>query len=49
VFRGRDDKELEVDARGRGFGKVRWVKPLASRAESREAFLLATDFNPPSR
>jgi len=47
VFRGRGDKELEADARDRGFAKVKWVKPPASRAESREAFLLALDFKPP--
>jgi 23S rRNA U2552 (ribose-2'-O)-methylase RlmE/FtsJ len=47
VFRGRDDKVLECDVLNAGFAKVKWLKPVASRGESKEAFLLATGFTRP--
>ena len=43
VFQGAGFDALVSDARGR-FGKVRLVKPSASRARSAEVYLLAKDF-----
>lgn len=43
VFQGAGFEALVLDARGR-FGKVRLVKPTASRARSPEVYLLAKDF-----
>ena len=43
VFQGAGFEALVRDARGR-FGKVRLVKPSASRARSAEMYLLAKDF-----
>ncbi len=43
VFQGAGFDALVRDARGR-FGKVRLVKPSASRARSAEVYLLAKDF-----
>ena len=43
-FRGEDDREL-LDALGRHFARVKTVKPSSSRSESREAFVLALDFD----
>ena len=43
VFQGAGFDALVRDARGR-FGKVRLVKPSASRARSAEMYLLAKDF-----
>ena len=43
VFQGAGFEALVRDARGR-FGKVRLVKPSASRARSAEVYLLAKDF-----
>ena len=43
-FRGEDDREL-LDALGHQFKSIKTVKPSSSRSESREAFVLALDFN----
>ena len=44
VLRGQEDKILERDVRDAGFSKVKWIKPIASRSESKEAFLFASGF-----
>jgi len=44
VLRGQDDQELVKFAKDQGFRKVRWAKPVASRSESNESFLFATEF-----
>lgn len=45
LFRGRDDQELVDEAKELGFKKVQWVKPAASRPESKEIFLLASNLD----
>lgn len=46
IFRGRDDREFESEVKAAGFSKVQWLKPEASRSESREVYLLAQGFTP---
>ena len=43
VFQGEGQKDLEAGLRRR-FGKLKVIKPRASRAESREIYLLASDY-----
>jgi 23S rRNA (uridine2552-2'-O)-methyltransferase len=43
VFQGEGQRDLEAELRRR-YGKVKVIKPKASRAESREIYLLASGF-----
>jgi 23S rRNA (uridine2552-2'-O)-methyltransferase len=43
LFQGEGQRELEERLRTR-FGRIKRVKPKASRAESREIYLLASDY-----
>jgi 23S rRNA (uridine2552-2'-O)-methyltransferase len=43
VFQGEGQRELESELRSR-YGRVKLIKPKASRAESREIYLLARDY-----
>lgn len=43
VFQGEGQRDLETELR-RQYGKVKVLKPRASRAESREIYLLATGY-----
>lgn len=43
VFQGEGQRELEAELRRR-FGKLKLIKPRASRSESREIYLLASGF-----
>jgi 23S rRNA (uridine2552-2'-O)-methyltransferase len=43
LFRGKHDQELLDEAKEAGFKKLQWVKPPASRQESKEVFLVASD------
>lgn len=44
LFRGCDERALSEAALEAGFAKAQWVKPPASRSESKEVFLLASGF-----
>jgi 23S rRNA (uridine2552-2'-O)-methyltransferase len=44
LFQGEGQRELEQDLRSR-FGRVKLIKPRSSRPESREIYLLATDYS----
>lgn len=43
LFQGEGQRELEIELRRR-YGKLRLIKPKASRAESREIYLLASNY-----
>ncbi len=44
IFRGSDDKQFESGIISEGFEKVQWIKPAASRSESKEVYVLARGF-----